>query len=224
MGGLPARNLYRCPALVFRNGLPNPGDFFRALWRTGFVHRGTKSELARRAEVGYWQRCPRAFHVTAPSRCKIEEFSNVEARGLNLWCKLGAWAAWRYSAFIYARRAGYLPRHWDWAAQAIVVPEPPLPGELIEPAHADKRLQPRRTATKLPLSTNQEVDVSGPVASPGPVCLNDMIAPTSRNLQNCRRIRKDRKVQEPSVMGPVTGEVARNGPGNGHVQQFPEKG
>ena len=105
-----------------------------------------------------------------------------------------------------------------------MVPAPPLPGELIEPAHADKRLQPRRTATKLPPPANQEVDSSGPVASPEPVCLNDMIASTSRDLQNCRRIQEGRKAEESSARGPVSGEVARNGPGNGHVQQFPEKG
>ena len=94
----------------------------------------------------------------------------------------------------------------------------------MEPAHADKRLQPRRTATKLPPPTNQEANSSGPVASPEPVRLTDMIASTSRDLQNCRRIQEGRKMGEPPVMGRVSGDVARSGPGNGHVQQFPEKG
>ena len=97
------------------------------------AHQGPKTDLARRAKVGYCPCCARAAHVAAPTRYTVREFSDEKARGLELWRKHGPWAARRSAAYIFSRSVGYLPCHWDGAARSLVMFAPPPFVRIFEP-------------------------------------------------------------------------------------------
>ena len=103
--------------------------------------QGTKAELAQRAPVG---NCPCCTYATpaAAATCEVGEFSNVEARGLELRKTLGPEAARRYAALSYPQTFGALSKAQDWAARFAHMAASPLFVKMSSPLHVNTPASP----------------------------------------------------------------------------------
>ena len=97
--------------------------------------------------MAYCSCCAEATHVATPLRPTADELSNEKARERDLWKEHGPWAARRCVACLLARNAGYIAAQWDWAAQSLIAPHPPLFRGVLEPVHANSpMLSPKSAA------------------------------------------------------------------------------
>ena len=151
-GGLPAQHRDRCPAGLFRFGLPKRGRTFRVAQGDSGIpvrlqsacrraHPGGRCVLAQRAKVGWCLCCARTTHIAVPRRYAAGGFPEGKAHRLSRWTERDPWATGCYAACVYSQRWGSLPHYRVWAAQSLEIKAPPLFSELIGTVRAETCVQ-----------------------------------------------------------------------------------
>ena len=147
-----------------------------------------------------------------PYNMKWERSPTRKALGLILWGENGLRAERRYAP---QQLVGYLPQHWDWAAQPLFMSAPPLFGDLIEPAEEKKYPQPPQNAEKDPSVGSKQLEKGFSAAPLTSVSSGAGVAPTPEDLNTRRCTRKNRP------LGRQAGEQrrTRRSPWSGHWRQ-----
>ena len=117
----------------------------------------------------------------------------------------------RYAFYVYARAAGCLSQHRDWAAQCLLVSTPPLFGDLIGPVQKGQRPPPQANAAEEPSAGNKRVDKGDTAAQPELVFLGEIVATCPEDARNRRRVPKDKQVGAPFVVTPAADGILRKG-------------
>ena len=126
------RSAYRSAAAAMNLREAEKFALIHSVGPTSRAYSAPRTDLARRAKVGYYPRCALSTHAAHPPTYALGDSNPLKARGLPLWKTDGPWAVRRVAAFQYGHTYSAPSELRDPAARTLIMPVPgPLPPPIL---------------------------------------------------------------------------------------------